>query len=284
MSETAYQVLYRDEWIHGFERDQALLRGMVTTQTMPMTNGARQAVFLVGVSGRSWVTRGSNGLIPASSDDLTQTTVTLAEHHDLPQKTNFNIFAGQSDQRAMMQVTSRGVINKGIDDEIIDILETATVEVNATASIMTKQLVNRAITTLVNSHVKFDGNIYGALTPAAWSALSDIPAFASADYVNKKPMVEGAPSSNGGVKITDWMGIKWVMHDGLPGIGTNAAQCFIWHKAAIGHAYNDIQALSGYNEEQDYYFARTSIFSGALKIQNAGIVVINHDDSPFVAS
>jgi hypothetical protein len=285
MAETAYQVLYRDEWIHGFERDQALLRGTVTTQTMSMDRGARQAVFLVATANRDWVTRGANGLIPASVDDLVQSTVTLVEHHDLPQKTRFNIFAGQADQRAIMQVTSRGVINKGIDDEIIAILDTATVEANTTgtASILTKQLVNRATTMLWNGHVHNDGLIFGVVTPAAWAELTDIPAFSSIDYVNSKPIPEGAPSSRGQVRMFDWMGVKWIMHDGLPGAGTADAMCFIWHKSAVGHAYNDIQALSGYDEQQDYSWARTTIYSGALKIQNAGIVGIHHDDTALSA-
>lgn len=283
MADTAYQVIYRDEWIHGFERDQALLRNTVTTQTMTMATGARQAVFLVATSNREAVTRGNNGLIPASTDDLTQTTVTLAEAHDLPQKTNFNIFAGQSDQRAMMQVTSRGVINRHIDDNIITALATGTLTPSATATIMSKGLVTRATTMIWNNKVKNDGQVWGALTPAAWGHLSDLPAFTSSDYVNDKVLVNGAPTNFSGVQIKSWMGVNWLMHTGLPGSGTATAKCFIWHKSAVGHAYNDIQALAGYQEEQDYSWARTTIYDGALKIQNAGIVYINHDDSVYSA-
>lgn len=284
MAETAYQVLYRDEWIHGFERDQALLRGTVTTQTMTMDRGARQATFLVATSNREAVTRGNNGLIPSSVDDLTQSTVTLAEYHDLPQKTRFNIFAGQSDQRAIMQVTSRGVINRHIDDIIIDALETGTVDANATATIMTKGLITKATTILWNAKVHNDGNVFGLLTPAAWGHLSDLPGFTSTDYVNGKPLAAGAQTNNGGVQWAQWMGVKWTMHTGLPGIGTSDARCYIYHKSAVGHAYNDIQALAGYNEEQDYSWARTTIYDGSLKIQNAGIVVIKHDDSVLSTS
>lgn len=283
MADTAYQVLYRDEWIHGFERNQALLRNTVTTQTMTMANGARQATFLVATSNREAVTRGNNGLIPASTDDLTQSTVTLAEAHDLPQKTNFNIFAGQSDQRSMMQVTSRGVINRHVDDIIITALATGSQTPSATATIMTKGLITRATTMLWNNDVQADGQVWGLLTPAAWGHLSDIPAFTSADYVSNKPLENGAPTNFGGVQVKSWMGVNWIMHTGLPGAGTSAAKCFIYHKSAVGHAYNDIAALAGYNDEQDYSWARTTIYDGALKIQNTGIVYINHDDSVYSA-
>lgn len=283
MADTAYQVLYRDEWINGFERNQALLRNTVTTQTMTMATGARQAVFLVATSSREAVTRGNNGLIPASVDDMTQTTVTLAEAHDLPQKTNFNIFAGQSDQRAMMQVTSRGVINRHIDDLIITALATGTVTPSATATIMSKGLVTKATTILWNGNVKNDGQVYGLLTPAAWGHLSDIPSFASADFVSAMPLEAGAPTNNAGVEMKKWLGVNWIMHTGLPGRGTADASCFIYHKSSTGHAYNDIQALAGYHEEQDYSWARTTVYDGALKIQNAGIVKIHHDDTVYSA-
>lgn len=281
MAETAYQAIYRREWINGFERDQALLKGFVTTETLPMDNGARTAYFITITSSREAVTRGANGLIPASADDKSQPSVTLNEYHDLPQMTRYNIFAGQSNQREAMQVTSRYVINRHIDDLIVAALNTGTVVANATASLITKSIVNKATTFLWNAKVKNDGMVYGALTPSAWAALSDLPDFANNLYVETKPLVQGAPSSTGAVEVKKWMGVNWVMHTGLPGAGTSAAKCFIWHKSAVGYAYNDLQALAGYNEEQDYSWARTSVYDGAVKIQNSGIVVINHDDSIY---
>jgi hypothetical protein len=278
MADTAYQVLYRDEWIAGFERGQATMRRTVVTEAMVK---GRQAVFLVATSGNaSAVTRGNNGLIPARLDDLTQSTATLTESHDLSQKTGFNLFAGQSDQRAIMQSMNQKVINRSIDTKIITVLNTATVVANATASIMTKQLVNRALTTLYNANVENDGLIYGAITPAAWAHLSDIPDFASADYVSNKPNVEGAPS---GPEMKRWLGVTWFVHTLLPGTGTSAAKNFIYHRNSMGHAYDsgDIDAQADYDREQDYSWSRATIYDGAVLLQNSGIVVINHDDSAY---
>ncbi|MBA2708001.1 MAG: hypothetical protein H0U59_09380 [Gemmatimonadaceae bacterium] len=276
MADAAYATMYRSEWIKGFERDQALLRSTVTTEAI--FNG-REAVFLVATTNREAVTRGPNGLIPASTDDLNQYTLTIEEKHDLPQKTRFNIFVGQSDQRAIMQANSRGVINRDVDNEIIDALETGTLQVSAVADTMGKGLVNKAITMMVNANIPFDGRITGVLTPAAWAYLSDIPQFASQDYVRGRPMEEGP------VTRMRWMGIDWTMHSGLPGIGTASASCFIYHKSAVGHAYasGDIQALSGYNEEQDYSWTRTTLYHGAKLLQNTGVIEILHDDSALSA-
>lgn len=276
MAETAFSVVYRDEWIAGFERDTAKLRDAVTTEAMVT---GRQGVFLVADSNREAVTRGANGLIPASADNLDQKTVTLAEAHDLSQKTNFNIFAGQSNQRAILQQMGRKVINRDVDNKILAALASSTINVNASASLMTKKLVNDAITTLGEADVPTDdGMLYAAVTHAAWAALEDIPAFASADYVDDRPLMEGRPA---GMRWRLWNGVRWTVHNGLSGAGTSSAECHIWHKNSCGHAYasEDIQALAGYDEEQDYSWARTSLYHGALLLQNTGVVTILHDDT-----
>ncbi len=114
MSDTAFQVQYRQEFIAQFEQRQSLLRDTVTTEAVVKGN---QAVFLVaGSGGATAVTRGVNGLIPARADNLAQPTATLQEWHDLSRKTNFNVFASQGNQRAIMQSTTMGVLNRQGED------------------------------------------------------------------------------------------------------------------------------------------------------------------------
>lgn len=270
MATVAQQVMYQDEFIAGFETRQSILRDTVTTETM--TKGA-STYFLISKPNRLAVTRGANGFIPASMDDLTQVQVTLQEKHDLSQKTNFNVFAGQSDQRRIMQMESMGVINRDIDLMILATLATGTVNTGA-AAVMSKSLVNKAVTKLWNSKVPNDGQVYGLLSPAAWSYLSDVVGFASRDYVSDQPLVTGPETKR-------WMGVNWLMSPEVPGLGTSSAKCFLWHKSAVGHAVDTKQIVSraDYNEEQDYSWARTSFYHGTAILQNSGVVVINHDDS-----
>src|SRR5207244_4447241 len=104
MSDTAFQIQYRQEFIQAFEQHQTLLRETVTTEAVIK---GQQAVFLVAGSGAATaVTRGTNGRIPARADANTQNTCTLQEWHDLVRKTGFNIFASQGNQRAIMQMTT----------------------------------------------------------------------------------------------------------------------------------------------------------------------------------
>jgi hypothetical protein len=283
MADTAFQIQYRQEFIAAFEARQSLLRQSTTTEAVVKGN---QATFLVaGSGGAEAVTRGVNGLIPARADDLTQTTATLAEWHDLVRKTGFNVFASQGDQRAIMQQTTMGVINRKIDSDIITELNTATNDTGAAAT-ASLSMVLKSKTILGNNEVPFDGNVWAAITPAFEAYLLQVAAFTSADYVTQKPVDSGSTSWKDTVGFYRWLGVNWVVHPNLPGVGTNAEKCFLYHSSAIGHAVDTkgLQTPVGYDEEQDYSWARASVFMGSKLLQNSGVVVMNHDGSAFVAS
>jgi hypothetical protein len=282
MATTAPQIQYRDEFIAGFEAHQALLRNCCTTEVVIKGN---QATFLVVDSGDAEaVTRGVNGLIPARNDNNNQYTATLSEWHDLVQKTGFNIFQSQGDQRAAMQMTSRGVLNRRIDKDILTELANGTQDTGA-ATTMSLMLALRAKTILGNAEVPFDGNIFGIISPAAEAYLLASSEFSNADYVPVKPLAGDQTAFADTPKMYSWMGVNWIVHPNISGKGTAAEKCFMFHRNAIGHAINtgDLSVDMDYNREQDYSWARASAFTGAKLLQNTGIVVINHDGSALIA-
>jgi len=275
MADAAFQIQYRQEFIAGFEQMQSLVRDTVTTEVEVKGN---QAVFLVADSGDATaVTRGLNGLIPARADNLNQYTATLVEWHDLVRKTSFNIFASQGNQRQIMQQTSMGVVNRKLDQDIIAELNTATQDTGA-AKTADLSLVMYGLTILGNNEVPMDQNISALITPAFHAYLMQTKEFANAEYVNNKPF-----TSN--LTMYRWAGINFIVHPNLPGKGTNAEKCFLYHKNAIGNAINTggINTAVGFAEEQDYSFARTTMYTGSKVLQNSGIVVLNHDGSAFAA-
>lgn len=275
MADTAYQTQYRDEFIAGFEQRQSLVRQTVTTEAEVKGNSA---VFLVADSGSATaVTRGVNGLIPARADNLTQNTATLAEWHDLVRRTGFNLYASQGDGRRIMQETTMGVVNRKIDSDIITALETGTQDTGAAAT-GSLSLVMYGLAILGNNSVPLDGNISGLITPGMYAYLMQTKEFASADYVNNKPF-------EGGLTMFRWANVNWIVHPNLTGKGTNAEKCIMYHKSAIGHACDmtSIQTAVGYDEEQDYSFARATAYMGSKLLQNSGVVIINHDGSAFAA-
>lgn len=283
MSDTAFQTQYRQEFIAGFEQKQTLLRDTVTTEAMIKGN---TAVFLVADSGGAEAqTRGVNGMIPARSDNLTQNSAVLREWHDLSRKSGFNVFASQGNQRQIMQDTTMGVINRKIDSEIITTLNTATNDTGA-AAVGSVSMFQHARVILGNNSVPWDSNITLLSTPAFLAYLEQAPEFANAQYVELRPYAGQDPSWRDKPMAYKWRNCLIVEHPNLPGKGTSAEKCFMYHKSSIGHAANTggVETPVGYDEEQDYSWARATIFMGSALLQNAGVVVINHDGSAFVAS
>ena len=273
MADTAFQTQYRDEFIAGFEQRQSLLRAAVTTEGEVKGN---QIVFLVADSGSAEAaTRGANGLIPARADNLTQNTATLVEWHDLVRRTGFNLYASQGDGRRIMQETTMGVLNRKADKDIIATLETGTQD-TGTAATMSLSLAMYGLTVLGNNAVPIDGNISCAITPAAYAYLMQTKEFNNVEYTSNKQFDNMMTSFR-------WAGVNWIVHPNLTGKGTNAEKCLMWHKSAIGHGCDttSIATAVGYDQEQDYSFARATAYMGSKLLQNTGVITINHDGSAF---
>lgn len=280
MADTAFQTQYRQEFIATFEEGQSWLRSTCVTEAVIKGN---TATFLVaGSGGATATTRGVNGLIPARADDLTQSSATLQEWHDLVRKTGFNIFASQGDQRRIMQETTVKVINRKIDADIIAQLDTATVDtggaVTAGVALVAKSL---AILGVAEVPIQEEDKMFGVITPAFLAYLMQVPEFASSDYVEVKPF------SGPARRMRRWFGVNWIVHPNLTGVGTNAEKCYLYHRDSIGHAMETgagLKTAVGYDDEQDYSYARATGFFGSKLLQNSGIVQMLHDGSAYVGS
>lgn len=280
MADTAFQTQYRAEFVAGFEQKQSLLRDTTTTEFDRVEGNT--VVFLVADSGGATAqTRGVNGLIPARADNNTQNSCSLNEWHDLVRKTSFNIFASQGNQRQIMQVSTMGVVNRKVDSDIITALATTTVAF--TTGVPGIDDVQRGQVKLQNASVPWDSNITLLANPSFISYLEQAPEFSKATYVDMRPYGGGDTNSNWRDMpfAYRWKNMLVISHPGLPGKGTSAEVNFMFHKSAIGHAADtsSMKSAVGYNEEQDYSFARCSIFMGAKLLQASGVVAITADGS-----
>lgn len=280
MAETANQALYRQELVKTFERRYASLEPRVTADGVA---SGSSFIFLVNGSGNAnAVTRGVNGRIPSRANDDTQITITMEEWHDKPQATRFNIFSGQAGakRRAAMQEESAGVINRKADDLIIDALEASTQYAGLTAEPLSASKALHAITVVMNSNALMTANdVTGLITPAALAYLMQVKEVTSKDFVDMGPL----PNMP---QMFKWAGITWMTHTGLPGNGTSSERLFVFHRAAIGLGRNreEMNVGAGYNDEDDYYFARCSMFMGAKLLQNTGVCSVRHDGSAYAAT
>lgn len=283
MADQAFQTQYRQEFIAAFEAHASLLREVVTNEADVKGN---VAVFLViGSGGASAVTRGMNGLIPSRSDNNQQNSCTLSEWHDLVRKTNFNVEASQGNQRMAMQMTTMAVINRKIDDQIVQELNSGTVSVGGAGIPADVSMFQNGRVKLSNAAVPWDSRITLLCQPSFIAYLEQAPEFANAQYVDIKPY----GTNNDSAAWRDrplayrWRNALIIEHPNLPGKGTTSEKSFLFHQSAIGHAVEmeGMESRAGYNEEQAYSYARASIMMGAKLIQTAGDVIFTHDGSAY---
>jgi hypothetical protein len=271
------QARYKSDYIAAFENTIATLPPTVRNDTQDQGGSL---IFLVsGSGGREAVTRGPRGIIPPSDNSQVQVTLNFKEAHDKRIMTQFNIFRAHGDQLKMMREESLAVIRRQQDKEIITALATGTVDLGTVAQ-MDLNTVLRISTRLQNADVGVNtpGNLFGLVTPAAFNyMLGNIVQFSNADYTATRAVDKGIPTMR---DRRFWMGIEWMVHTDLPGNGTTAATCFVYHRDAVGYATSTrgIDAYLGYNEEDDYTIRRASLFHAAVKLQNAGIIKFTHND------
>lgn len=269
--------VYRQQFVGAFEQRTTPLKAMTTKETMK--NGNTVTWLVSGAGSDTAVTRGVNGQIPYGTSTNTQVLGTLVEKHAPYEMTGFNIFASQGDQKAIMQMNSMAVINRSIEDEIIDAISSGTND-TGTAATASLALVMKARSILRRNNVDLsNGNdVFGYMTPAFEAYIMQTPEFASKDYVSIARH-DGSPIPN----TMRWAGVNWYVTNRVSGVGTSAEKCAIWHRAAVGFACNvgEENINIGYDEKQDVSWSRATIYQDAVKLQNAGIVIMNHDGSAY---
>ena len=284
MADPTFVTQYVEDQIATFEQRYSLLRVACVQKTIKKGGSL---VFQVSGSGNATaVTRGSSGEIPYFSTDNTQNTCTLVEDHAPFRRTGFNIFATQGDMVAEMHEDAVATLNRAIDQAIITQLDTATQDTGSSTP-ATVQLVMHARTILSNNKVDMTNPdmIYGVVSPGFMAYLMQAKEFSSKEYVDVQPFTGPAR------RMLRWLGINWIEHQALSGsVGAGGAgtseKCYLLHRNAIGHAANskEMEVKVGYNEEQDWTFARAALWHGSKLLQNTGIVQMLHDSGAFVAS
>jgi hypothetical protein len=168
------------------------------------------------------------------------------------------------------------VLNRRIDADIIAQLDTASTNLGA-ATTMSLSVVSTALTTLGENEVptEDEDNMWAVMTPAVRGYLMQIPEWISSDYVEVKPLAGPA------LRVKRCWGFNWIFHPNLTGTGTASEKCYFFHRDAMGSAFDseNLRTAFGYDDEQDYWYARASSFTGAALLQQNGIVQFLHDAS-----
>ena len=275
MAVEAAKTQYRQAFVDQFETRVSLLRAAATKESM---SSGQTVTFLVAGSGTDTaVTRGTNGQIPYGNPTNTQVSATLVEKHAPYELTNFNVFASQGDQKAVMRQASMAVINREIDLTVLAELGNATIDTGAAAT-ASLAMIEKARAYLGNQSVPVDEeeNMFAVVSPMFRGYLmQSVPQFASGDYVENKPFNGVAR------KFFRWNGINWIVSSQISGIGTGTELCYMFHRAALGYAINvgEDTVEIGYDAKQHTSWSRATVFHAAKILQKTGIVQMKHDGS-----
>lgn len=269
---------YRSDTVEAFRQERSLL-SLATTKEI-MSSGLTSTFLVAGSATATAVTRGQNGDIPYGAPTNNQVTATLVEKHAPYSLTGFDVFASQGNQVAEMRRESIAVINRDMDLTILAELANATQDYGT--GTMDLSTITGAIALLGNNFVPTEelDNMFGILSPAAYSYLMQTTEFASGDYVDMKPF--NGPTR----KFFRWAGVNWITSSLVTGLGTSSELLYVWHRRAIGYAVNmgEDKIAAGFNEEQQRSWSLATIYQAAKILQNSGIIKITHDASAIVST
>ena len=243
-------------------------------------------------------TKARHGQITPMNQTHTTATATLADFYagdwvDALDEAKTNI-----DERDALARSGAMALGRKIDDQIFTAMD-ASNDGTTTWTVTTEKNVRAALLNMVealyNNDVPNDGELFGALSPKQWAFAMTVEEFKNSDYVTSTglPYTQGAPVA----RYKEWMGVKWTMHTGVPGMGTSTSKPFLWHRSAIGYASGAhpknfanrgaVVADVTWHGDRAAHFINHMMSGGAVVIEAAGIREGSVNDTtsvPLVAS
>ncbi len=176
------------------------------------------------------------------------------------------------DERRVVASAGAYALGRKTDELIIAAMQGATANVGDYTSGLTKDLVLSALEILNTNDVPDDGRRFAVVGVHQWNELLSMDEFVSADYVSDTPLLNG-------FEARKWLGITWVLHNGLP-ISENNRDCFIYHASSIGHACGqEVKTDISWHGERAAHFISNSMSQGAVLIDGDGIVRVKCSDT-----
>ncbi len=175
------------------------------------------------------------------------------------------------DERRVVASAGAYALGRKTDELIISAMNSATLNVGDYSTGLTKDLVLSALEVLNTNDVPDDGRRFAVVGVHQWNELLSMDEFVSADYVSDTPLLNG-------FETRKWLGITWVLHNGLP-VSDTKRDCFIYHASSIGHACGqEVKSDISWHGERAAHFISNSMSQGAVLIDGDGIVRIKCSD------
>jgi hypothetical protein len=215
-------------------------------------------------------------MVPVMNLSHTAVEVTLADYYagdwvDRLDELKINI-----DERQVIANAGAYALGRKTDEQIIDALATANdhVIVDANTGLTLTKILD-AFETFGTNDVPDDGNRFAVVGWKQWRQLLQIPEFVNADYIGHDELPYATVT-----QAKQWLGTVWIPHSGLP-VASDIRSCFFYHKTAIGHAAaSDVKTDITWHGDRAAHFVNNMMSQGAVCVDEAGIVVINCDETP----
>lgn len=218
-------------------------------------------------------TKSRHGIVPVMNLNHTPVECTLQDYYAGDWVDALDELKTNVDERRVVASAGAYALGRKTDELIIDAMNTATQYVGDYSTGLTKALIMSAVEKLNENDVPDDGRRFAVVGVHQWNELMSMNEFVSADYVGgSTPLVDGCESRK-------WLGINWILCNGLPLANSDDRDCFIYHASSIGHACGqEVKTDITWHGERAAHFISNSMSQGAVLIDAEGIVRIKCDD------
>ncbi len=266
---------YEDDIHDAFQRRGSFL--LHTVRHKDKVKGASTTFQKIGVGAAS--TKARHGIVTPMNQTHEAVECTLADFYAGDWVDDLDEAKVNHDERRAIADGGAWALGRKADDQIITALGGTSNELaSGIHGALTRALLLEMAETLDDNDVPNDGHRWGLLTPRAWAIAMTIDEFASGDFVGDQPFMKGANPRT-------WLGINWMMHTGLPNKGTNTADCFAYHRNAVGYASNKgIDVAVQFHNDHDAWFVNAKMSGAGCLIDENGVVKLPHDDTATIPS
>lgn len=264
---------YEREVHQAYQRQGSKLRN--TVRTISDVNGSSAVFQRVGTGTAS--TKATNAMVPVMNLDHTNIEVIMQDYYagdwiDRLDELKINI-----DERQVIATAGANALGRKTDELIIDSLATASTNVIADGNVgMTKDKILSAFETFGENDVPDDGQRFCVVGWQQWTELLGVEEFVNADYIGAEELPFASIT-----QAKMFLGTIFIPHSGLPVDGDDIRSCFYYHKTAVGHASaSDVETDITWHGDRAAHFVNNMMSQGAGLIDEAGVIVINCDETP----
>jgi len=262
--DTVFMTQWDSDVFTAYQRKGSLLRGTVREKSVVPGESGKFPKYGTGSVG----SKGKHGLVPVMNAAHSIVSVTVSDYYGGEYIDDLDELKTNIDERQQAASALAMAAGRKVDERIIAAAEAiagSSVGVGTAAFDKTRLLA--LVKAFHAADIPEDGQKYCILAPQAWIELLDIPEIKSRDYMTTMPWMDG-------YKMMDFLGIKFIMHNGLNITGT-VRNGLAWHRPAMGSAWvADLRSNFDWIAERAAHFAQVRISMEAIGIEAAGVFLV----------